>query len=115
MQIYENLFRDDAHQKNDRGELRFDSEGNVIEDQNERGIEDSPSMAAALKPLLQYMDGYRRTVAAPENTLVRKKYSKYADLSYIKDRLGAVEDGIHKAIFSNNQVTVDYQNGDYDL
>ena len=54
------------------------------------------------------MDGYRRTVAAPENTLVRKKYSKYADLSYIKDRLGAVEDGIHKAIFSNNQVTVDY-------
>lgn len=59
-------------------------------------------MSSALKPLLEYMDGYRRRVAAPENTLVRKKYSKYADLSYIKNRLGSVEESIHKALFSAN-------------
>ena len=109
------MFRDDAHEKNERGELRFDEEGNLLEN-NEKGpnhIEESPTMSSALRPLLEYMDEYRRRVAAPEDTLVRKKYSKYTDLSYIKNRLGKVEDDIHRTLWRNNQINVDYVNGEY--
>ena len=102
MQIYENLFKDDAHDKNERGELRFDEEGNVLENEKGVHIEENPNMASALRPLLEYMDDYRRRVAAPENTLVRKKYSKYADLSYIKNKLQSTEDQIHKSLWSRN-------------
>ena len=70
-------------------------------------------MSGALRPLLEYMDGYRRRVAAPEDTLIRKKYSKYADLDYIKNHLGQVEDSIHKSLWRRNQVNVDYVNGEY--
>jgi len=47
------------------------------------GIAALPTISAALRPLLEYVDGYRRRVAAPDDTIVRKKYSRYADLSYI--------------------------------
>ena len=45
MQIYENLFKDDAHDKNERGELRFDEEGNVLENEKGVHIEENPNMA----------------------------------------------------------------------
>ena len=85
MQIYENLFKDDVRGREERGELEFDNEGNYLEPTKERGgiIEAFPTMSGALRPLLEFIDGYRRRSAAPENTLVRKKYSKYADLTYI--------------------------------
>ena len=70
-------------------------------------------MSGALRPLLEYMDAYRRRVAAPEDTLIRKKYSKYADLNYIKNHLGPTEDSIHKSLWRSNQVSVDYVNGEY--
>lgn len=60
-------------------------------------------MSSALKPLLQYIDGYRRRVAAPENTLVHKRYAHYADLSYISKRLKVVEDSIHDQIYERNK------------
>ena len=88
LQIYENLFKDDAQARDERGEIEFDRAGNYLEPKKERGgvgpIEAFPTMSGALRPLLEFIDGYRRRNAAPENTLVRKKYSKYADLTYIQ-------------------------------
>ena len=83
MQIYENLFRQEANQRNERGEIQFDQLGNLLESPTKGGIAALPTISAALRPLLEYVDGYRRRVAAPDDTIVRKKYSRYADLSYI--------------------------------
>ena len=69
-------------------------------------------MSGALRPLLEFLDSYRRRGAAPEETLVRQKYSKYTDLDYIKKRLPIVEDEVHTAIFRRNQVSVDFVEGD---
>ena len=72
------------------------------------------TMSTALRPLLEYIDVYRRRVAAPEHTLIRKKYSKYADLSYIEKRLKTVEDETYKKIWESRQVAVDYiKDADY--
>ena len=87
MQIYESLFREDSQSKNARGELKFDPRGNLIEDQTDRGqqlLEALPTMSGALRPFLEFIDKFRRRQAAPDNTLVRKKYARYADLSYIE-------------------------------
>ena len=85
----------EANEKNERGELKFDKEGCVIEASESKkasGMDAAPTMSGAFKPLLQFIDGYRRRVSAPENSLVSKKYAHYADLSYISKRLKFVED-----------------------
>ena len=70
--------------KDEQGKLHFDADGNIIKEKlNKRTEEDTETMSSAMRPLLEFIDGYRRRVAAPENTLIRKKYSKYADLTYI--------------------------------
>ena len=92
MQIYENLYREDLDNRNNRGELKFDSDGNIIEAPKGSLTDIYPTLSGALRPFIEYIDGYRRRVAAPENTIIRKKYSKYADLSYIEKRLKFVED-----------------------
>lgn len=76
-------------------------------------------MSGAIKPLLQFIDGYRRRVAAPEKTLMRKKYTRYADLSYISKRLKVVEDSTYGQIFeekykkgNGDAVGVDYMDGE---
>ena len=83
MQIYENLYREDLDDRNNRGELNFDREGNVIEPPADSPLANIPTMSGAIRPFVEYIDGYRRRVAAPMNTLIREKYSKYADLDYI--------------------------------
>lgn len=82
MQIYENLFRQDAGQRYERGDLRFDKKGEVIPSKS-NGLDNMPVISDSLRPLLEFIDGYRRRVSAPENTLIRKKYTRYADLSFI--------------------------------
>ena len=82
LQVYESLFRQEANLRNERGEIKFDQEGRVIP--LAIGVfEAFPTMSTALRPLLEFIDGYRRRVAAPESSIVYKKYNKYADLSYI--------------------------------
>ena len=97
MQIYESLFRDEAPGRADRGEIRFDEHGNYIEPTTKgpNAIDVAPTMAAALRPLLVYIDGYRRRTAAPEGTQIRTKYVKYTDLNYIRDRLPEVENDVY--------------------
>ena len=123
LQIYENLFRMETLEKNERGEIQFDDEGNVIEASESKagrkaGLEAMPTMSGALKPLLQFIDGYRRRVAAPENTLIHKRYAHYADLTYIAKRLKVVEDSVHGQIFRGNKgldgggPVADYIDGD---
>ena len=85
MQIYKNLFVRDAQARDELGELVFNSDGILIEETKKKKT--TLTMSKALRPLLEFIDEYRRRVAAPANTLIRKKYSKYADLSYIHDRL----------------------------
>ena len=72
-----------------RGEIQFDEDGNYIEPTNigPNAIDVLPTLSGSLKPLLEFVDGYRRRNAAPSETLVRKKYTKYADLDFIKKRL----------------------------
>ena len=65
-------------------------------------FEEIPTMSKALRPLLEFIDGYRRRVAAPEKTRVRTRYANYADLSYISKRLKAVEDQVHESIYEAN-------------
>lgn len=99
-------------EKNERGELYFDEEGNVIDlddpkhvskhRSHKAGLETQPTMSSALRPLLQFIDGYRRRVAAPENSLIHKKYAHYADLSYISKRIKVVEDSVHDQIYEGN-------------
>ena len=115
MQIYENLFKEDAEARNARREIEFDNEGNYIEPEKKgpNAIEAFPTMSNAIRPLLEYIDGYRRRQAAPEDTLIRKKYSHYADLAYIQKRLKTVEEGVYSEIWRNNQVTVDYMHDEY--
>ena len=97
MQIYESLFREDAAGRRDRGEIRFDELGHYIQPtmKGPNAIEVMPTMSGALRPLLEFIDGYRRRCAAPENTIIRKKYAKYADLNYIKNRLPKFENKIY--------------------
>lgn len=118
VQIYENLFRMETMEKNERGEIKFDNEGNVIEAHESKegrkaGLESMPTMSGALKPLLQFIDGYRRRVAAPENTLIHKKYAKYADLTYIAKRIKFVEDSVHDQIYRGNKGLDDGPIADY--
>ena len=54
-----------------------------------------PTLSGALRPFLEFIDGYRRRNAAPVDTIIRKKYSKYADLDYIKKRLQQVENDVY--------------------
>jgi len=79
------LFKEDAQVRNSRNEIHFDHEGNYVEPvtMGPNAIEIMPSMSNSLRPLLEYIDGYRRRQAAPEDTIVRKKYTHYADLAYI--------------------------------
>ena len=60
-------------------------------------------MSSALRPLLEFVDGYRRRVAAPENTIIRKKYSQYTDLTYIQSRLNKMEDETYRRLFETKQ------------
>ena len=102
MQIYQGLFKEDSDQKWQRNEYIFDNEGNIVEAPRGPGLpeiqEKRVTMSSALRPLLEFVDGYRRRVAAPNNTLVRTKYSNYADLDYIKNRLKKVEDDVNNEI-----------------
>ena len=84
MQIYENLYREDLDNRNNRGELKFDKEGNIVEPPKVPGAIETPTLSGSLRPFLEFIDGYRRRVAAPQNTIVRTKYSNYADLDYIQ-------------------------------
>ena len=70
-------------------------------------------MSSAMRPLLEFIDGYRRRVAAPENTLIRKKYSSYTDLTYIQSRLNKMEDETYRRIYESKQVSVDMIKDDY--
>ena len=85
LQIYENLFKQETEERNERGELHFDKEGNVIDSKKDKKnvFDVIPTVSSALRPLLEFIDGYRRRVAAPEKTLIRTRYAKYADLAYI--------------------------------
>ena len=71
-------------------------------------------MSAALRPLLETIDDYRRSVAAPESSKVLRQFANYSDLDYIKDRLRTVEVDIHSAIYRANEQSalVDYIDGD---
>ena len=59
-------------------------------------------MAAAIRPLLETIDEYRRSVAAPEDSKVLRSYANYTDLDYIKNRLRTVELEVHAAIYKEN-------------
>ena len=93
MQIYETLFRQEAEIRNERGEIKFDWQGNLIldNDDDDDATKKIPTLCAALKPLLEFIEGYRRRVAAPSDTMVHKKYTKYADLTYISTKMRQVE------------------------
>ena len=71
-------------------------------------------MSSAIRPLLDLVDGYRRRVAAPVNTLVRKNYSKYCDLNYITYQLIEVKDRTYRQFYDKQQqaITLDYIDGD---
>ena len=71
-------------------------------------------MSGAIRPLLDFIDGYRRRVAAPENTLIRKNYSRYADLSFIAKQLNVTQDRIYRQFYDKQQqaITLDYIAGD---
>ena len=74
MQIYENLFVRDANARNEMGELVFNSDGTLMVKQISHGRQRNKqqdtklNMSAALRPLLGFIDGHRRRVAAPEHT-----------------------------------------------
>ena len=73
-----------------------------------------PMMSASFRPLLEMIDGYRRSVAAPHGSIVRKKHAKYCDLDYIQNRLEKVENETHAEIFKENNknaVALDYIEG----
>ena len=114
LQVYESLYRQEANLRHERGEIKFDHEGEVIPPTKGDPFEAFPTISAALRPLLEFIDSYRRRVAAPQNTLVHKKYTKYADLSYISKRLWQVEDKIHRQLYNQNgTVGVDFVGGEY--
>lgn len=52
-------------------------------------------MSGALRPLLEMIDEFRRSSAAPETSVVMRRHAKYADLNYIQTRLKAVEIDVH--------------------
>ena len=97
MQIYENLFRDEAPGRWKRKEIRFDEDGNYLEPSKNgpNAIEVRPNISQSLRPLLEYIDEYRRRNAAPDESIIRKKYSNYADLDYIKNRLSGLEKDVY--------------------
>ena len=71
-------------------------------------------MAGALRPLLEMIDEYRRSVAAPETSKVLRSYANYTDLDYIKNRLSTMEDDVSQAIYRENKpdtALVDYLDG----
>ena len=101
MQIYQGLFKEDSDQKWQRNEFIFDNEGKIVDAPRGPGlpeVHEKLTMSSALRPLLEFMDGYRRRVAAPNNTLVRTKYSNYADLDYIRNRLLKIEYDVNEEI-----------------
>ena len=54
-------------------------------------------MSGAFRPLLKFIDNYRRRVIAPSGSIVRKKgYAEYADLSYIYINLALAEKKAYK-------------------
>lgn len=58
-----------------------------------------PTLSAAFRPLLEFIDGYRRRVIAPSGSIVRKKgYAQYADMSYIYINLSLAETKAYKWI-----------------
>ena len=65
MQIYENLFKQETEEKLEKGEIRFDNRGKVIYRKKRNGSPPSLTLTSALRPLLEFVDGYRRRVAAP--------------------------------------------------
>ena len=81
LQIYETLFKQETQIRNEKGDIKFDWHGNV-EQQNF-----NTTFCSALRPLLDYISEYRKRVAAPSGTTVHKKYTKYADLTFIKTKL----------------------------
>ena len=63
-----------------------------------------------LRPLLEFIDVYRRRVSAPKNSLIHKKYAHYADLDYISTRLREIED--QNAKQAQDNINVDFVPGD---
>ena len=97
MQIYENLFREEAPARRQRGEIRFDDDGNYVEPTSvgPHAIEVLPTLSGSLRPFLKFIDKHRHKNAAAKDTIVRKKYKKYADLDYITKRLHLVEEDVY--------------------
>ena len=118
LQIYENMFEQEAQLRYERGQLRFDKEGNLANSKKKSSAslhEPQLTMSGALRPLLEMIDEYRKSSAAPETSVVLRKHAKYADLNYIQTRLKAVESEVHYRIFAANKkqnVMTDYLEGD---
>lgn len=114
-QIYESLYRQDSQQRYDRGELRFDKKGKVIDPKKTSSVmAPIPTMSASFRPLLEMIDGYRRSVAAPLGSIVRKKHARYCDLDYIQNRLEKVESEVLAEIYKENNksaVALDFIEG----
>ena len=63
-----------------------------------------------LRPLLEFIDVYRRRISAPKNSIIHKKYAQYADLDYISTRLREIEDQNTRQ--AQDEIAVDFVSGD---
>ena len=59
LQIYETLFKMEVDRRNERGQVKFDWEGNLIETADKSKREKNPTLCSAMKPLLEHIDSYR--------------------------------------------------------
>ena len=119
VQIYERLFKLEIMEKWELGQISFnqDDQGKIVTVETQKNAEkreNELTMSSAVRPLLEFIDGYRRRVAAPENTLVRKNYSRYCDLNFIANQLTVVQDRTFKQFYDRQQqaITLDYIDGD---
>ena len=119
IQIYERLFKVEIQSKWELGQISFnqDDQGQIVTVETQKDAvkrENELTMSSAIRPLLEFIDGYRRRVAAPAGTLVRKNYSRYCDLDFIAKQLGVVQDRTYRQFYDKQQraITLDYIDGD---
>ena len=93
LEVYEKLYKSEQREPITMRESRVS------------GIESIPTVSQALRPLLGFIDGFRRRIAAPKKTLVHEQYANYADLHHIEKRLHEIESLYNREA----QGVIDYQ------
>ena len=97
LEVYEKLYRSEQREPITMRESRVS------------GVEAIPTVSQSIRPLLGFIDGFRRRIAAPQKTLVHDQYAHYADLNHIQKRLREIE-----AMYNREaQGVLDYQPTDH--